>query len=94
MAFAPPKYQLIGAVLFFFGCWLICLRVETRRINREIDRFEGSRQLKVVASANSRRKRSPERVQPVSWPLHMANPTQIAFSSSRMESLDSVKRKA
>ena len=40
MGIAPLKWRVIGAVIVFFGCWLICLRVQLRRINREIDRFE------------------------------------------------------
>lgn len=40
MGIAPLKWRVVGAVFVFFGCWLICLRVQLRRINREIDRFE------------------------------------------------------
>ncbi len=40
MGIAPLKWRIVGAVIVFFGCWLICLRVQLRRINHEIDRFE------------------------------------------------------
>ncbi|NUO19760.1 hypothetical protein HUU59_09955 [bacterium] len=33
------EWKMIGATAFFFGCWLTCILVERRRINKEIDRF-------------------------------------------------------
>lgn len=39
LTLAELQWKIIGAAQVFFGCWLLCLHVEKKRIDREIDRF-------------------------------------------------------
>ncbi len=40
MAVGQTPIQMIGATIAFFGCYQMCLKMQIRRINREIDRYE------------------------------------------------------
>lgn len=95
MGFAPMKWRIIGAVIVFFGCWLICLHVQLRRINREIDRFENMERTSYLLSprrlSKGRRDQlaKPQVMEPVIRRLsHLTN------SFSRVILLDSGARKA
>lgn len=96
MTIAPFEWKIIGAGIAFLGCWLICQRVQLRRINREIDRFELVQRARVGTPVARKEQEAPEPV-----PLEPHRTAEIDLSLfhltehlTRVILLDSGTRKA
>jgi len=95
MGIAPLKWRIVGAVIVFFGCWLMCLRVQLRRTNREIDRFE---RMEITGYLHPQRR---QRLSPASQPENVnaadrfrRRLSRLTENLSRVIVLDSGARKA